>query len=253
MLNDTGDPSAPGAAQENAAPESAHAAHDGGAHDSGVQKLPWIGEAKRGDKILIGGIMLSGLYYLALMPLVPMLVAHHPTLLAMVRGSMTAIVTLGALVRTEHHSLVAAVLVGLPATIMFDWLYWWAGYRWGERGLMLMIGGKPNAGKKLHRVKRLSARFGPAAVILAYILPIPTAMIDAAAGWGGMRLRVFLVCDILGGLLWTGLLVGLGYGMGQGAVDVVNAISRYSLYLTLGLVVLIIARQTAAARRRPAI
>jgi membrane-associated protein len=219
-----------------------------------AQRMPWIGEAQREDKILIGGIVLSGLYYLALLPLVPMLVASHPLLLAVVRGSMTGIVTLGALVRTEHHSLAVAVLAGLPATIMFDWLYWWAGKRWGERGLMLMIGGRPNAGRKLHRVQRMSARFGPAAVILAYILPIPTAMIDAAAGWGGMRLRVFLVCDVLGGLLWTGLLVGLGYGMGQGAVDVVNGISRYSLYITIALVFLVIARQTTAARRRrPAI
>jgi membrane protein DedA with SNARE-associated domain len=240
MLNETGDPATPAIAAGPARPAS-------------DQRLPWIGAAQRGDKILIGGIMASGLYYLALLPLVPMLVASHPMLLAMVRGSMTAIVTLGALARTGHGSVVTAALVGLPATIMFDWLYWWAGRRWGERGLMLMVGGKPNAGKKMHRVKRLSARFGPVAVILAYLLPIPTAMIDAAAGWGGMRLRVFLVCDILGGLIWTSLLVGLGYGMGQGAVDVVNGISRYSLYITIGLVVLVVARQTAAARRRPAL
>lgn len=270
MLNETGDATAPSAAADPPAPDQAvrdQAVRDQVVVDQSVgdqagpdqavpdpaQRLPWIGAAQREDKILIGGIMLSGLYYLALLPLVPLLIASHPMLLAAIRGSMTAIVTLGALVRTGEGSLLVAVFVGLPATIMFDWLYWWAGKRWGERGLLLMIGGKPSAGKKMARVKRLSARFGPTAVILAYLLPIPTAMIDAAAGLGGMRLRVFLICDIIGGLIWTSLLVGLGYGMGQGAVDVVNGISRYSLYIALGLVVLVVVRQTAAARRRPVI
>jgi membrane protein DedA with SNARE-associated domain len=215
--------------------------------------LPWSGEAQRADRVLLGGIMFSGLYYLALLPLVPALIAHHPLLLAMVRGSMTAIVTLGALARTGHGSIVVAALVGLPATIMFDWLFWWAGRRWGERGMLLMLGGKPGAGKKMARVRRLSARFGPVAVILAYFLPVPTALIDVAAGWGGMRLRVFLIVDAIGGLLWTAMLAGLGYSIGQEAVDVVKAISHYTLLLTIALVVFVVVRQVVAAGRRPAL
>jgi len=37
-------------------------------------------------------------------------------------------------------------------------------------------------------IELVSDRFGPAAVILAYILPVPTALVDAAAGWARMRL-----------------------------------------------------------------
>ncbi len=218
--------------------------------DNNAPKLPWVGEAERADKIIVGGIMFAGVYYLALLPLVPMLIVSHPMLLAMIRGSMSAIVTLGALARTGEGSIVVAALVGLPATIMFDWVYWWAGKRWGERGLLMMLGGgKPKTAKRMERVKRWSHRWGPLAVIFAYLLPVPTALICGAAGLGGMRLRVFLVCDILGGLIWTCLLAGLGYSIGQRAVDVVEGISHYLLVITLALVALIIAKQVAAARR----
>jgi membrane protein DedA with SNARE-associated domain len=58
-----------------------------------------------------------------------------------------------------------------------------------------------------------------------------------------MRLRTFLILDLISKLLWIAFCVGLGYALGQGAVDVAKAVSRYALFLTIGLVVLIFARQ----------
>ena len=213
--------------------------------------MPWRGEAQRADKVLLAVLGISGLYQLALLPLVPSLVASHPLLLAVVRGSSTAIVTLGALARTGHGSLAVAVLAGLPATIMFDWVFWWAGRRWGERSFALFLGNKASAGRRTEQVQRLSRRYGVALVLFSYLLPIPNPLIDAAAGLGGMRLRTFLVCDAVSGLLWTGLLAGLGYAIGQAAVDVVESIAHYSLWLTIALVVLVVARQLVPGRRRP--
>jgi membrane protein DedA with SNARE-associated domain len=94
-------------------------------------------------------------------------------------------------------------------------------------------------------------RFGPLAVVLANILPVPSALIYAAVGDGGMRLGVFLVLDVLGTLLWTGLLATLGYELGRGAVDVTNAISHYAIWITLGLVVAVVIVQ--ARRNRAAL
>lgn len=220
--------------------------------DETAPPLPWGGKAQRADKALLGAIGFSGLYYLALLPLVPVLLATHPLLLAVIRGSGTAIVTLGALARTGEGSLPVAVLAGLPATIMFDWVYWWAGRRWGEYALRLMLGNRPNARARTARVQELSRRYGVVLVVFSYVIPIPNALIDAAAGWGGMRLRTFLVCDVVAGLLWTGLLAGLGYAIGQRAVDVVESVSHYALWLTLGLVVYVMVRQVMLARRPPA-
>jgi membrane protein DedA with SNARE-associated domain len=88
-------------------------------------------------------------------------------------------------------------------------------------------------------------------VVLAYVLPVPTALVDMAAGWSGMRLAVFIVCDIIGALLWASLLVALGYGLGQSAVDVAHKIAHYSLYLTIAIIVGIVVSQGLRANRSP--
>jgi membrane protein DedA with SNARE-associated domain len=55
-----------------------------------------------------------------------------------------------------------------------------------------------------------------------------------------MRLWVFLILDALGTILWTSLLAFAGWQLGHTAVDIADGIARYSLWATLGLVVLII-------------
>ena len=65
-----------------------------------------------------------------------------------------------------------------------------------------------------------------------------------------MRLGTFLVLDVIGTVLWTGLLATLGYELGRRAVDVTDAIGRYSLWATLALVVAVIAVQASAGTAR---
>jgi membrane protein DedA with SNARE-associated domain len=91
-------------------------------------------------------------------------------------------------------------------------------------------------------------RFGALAVVLAPILPIPSPLIYAAVGDGGMRLATFLVLDLAGTLLWTGLLATLGYELGQSAVDVTDAIAHYSLWATLALIAGVFAVQAGRGR-----
>jgi membrane protein DedA with SNARE-associated domain len=142
------------------------------------------------------------------------------------------------------------VLAGIPGSMMFDWLYWWAGRRWGSRGLRMFVGTHPRAARRMAWAERISLRWGWLAVATAYLLPIPTVLIYAAVGWTGMRLAVFLLWDLVGAMIWVVLIVGLGYAIGQRAVDVAHAVSHYALGLTVVLVVAIIARQVWTARRR---
>ena len=214
--------------------------------------LPWDGRAARADVICLAGIGISGLYGLLLLPAVPALVGTHPLLLELIRGSMTSMVTMGALARTGHASLVLALLAGIPGTMMFDWLYWWAGRRWGSAALTMLVGRHPRAARRIPWVQRVAHRWGGPAVVLAYLLPVPNVLIYAAVGWTGMSLAAFLVLDVLGALVWVGLLVGLGYAIGQRAVDVAHAVSHYALAVTLAVVVVIVARQVWLARRNPA-
>ena len=201
---------------------------------------PWQGRPQREDKTILGLMALAGLLPLALAPLIPALVASHPALLELIRGSTASIINMGARARIGEASIVEAVLLGVPSLMMFDWVFWWAGRRWGDAVFVWLLGGPgPRTEKRLARLHRLEARFGPAAVVFAYVLPVPTALIYAAVGDGGMRLWVFLILDVLGTILWTSLLAFAGWQLGHTAVDIADAIARYSLWATLGLVVLI--------------
>jgi membrane-associated protein len=211
--------------------------------------VPWDGHPERTDKILMGGIVASGLYLLALIPLTPKLVGTHPVVLELLKGSLTAMITMGALARVGEASLLVAVVAAIPGLMWFDWLYWWAGRRWGKRAIDVFLGNHPKAVQRTHQLERVVARFGWLAVVIAYFQPLPNALIYAAAGLTGMRLRTFLVLDLIGSLLWIALCVGLGYAIGQDAVDVARGVSRYALYITIALVVAIFARQYVKARR----
>jgi membrane protein DedA with SNARE-associated domain len=218
---------------------------------------PWGEGAGRADRTIALLIALCAAYSLALWPLVPALIGSHPLLLEIVSGSTLAEVTVGAHSRLGEVPLWFAVLAGVPGSMMFDWVFWWAGRRWGDRALHLVLGRDPSPRgvakreARAARLERMAERFGPAAVVLAYYLPVPTLLIYVAAGLSGMRLRTFLALDVVGTLLWVGPIVGLGYAVGRPAVDVLHRIDHYSTIVTVAVVVVVIGLQ--AARRRPAV
>ena len=130
----------------------------------------------------------------------------------------------------------------------FDWLYWWAGRLWGERLIAILSGRRNRGGKYMDRVQRWGRKFTWPAVIVAPFLPIPTAIIYVVVGWAGMRLVTFLILDAIGSLLWAGLLAGLGYELGHHAVVVAQSISHYGLWISIGLIVVIVFFQVRSQR-----
>jgi membrane-associated protein len=166
----------------------------------------------------------------------------------LLNGSTEAIVSAAAFARVGRGSLAVAILVAIPGLMMFDLLYWWAGRLWGERIILLFSGRRKHGARFIARVGRWGRWFTWPAVIAAPFLPVPTAIIYAVAGWAGMNVVTFLVLDLIGSLLWAGMLAGLGYSLGQHAVTVAEAVSRYGLWLTIGIVFLVVVGQMRAAR-----
>lgn len=203
----------------------------------------------RSEKLCLAGIGASGLYYLALLPVAPSLLGKDPVLLELLRGTTPAMVAGGAFARVGQASLVLALLAPLITLVMSDPLFWWAGRLWGPKAAHVLAGQGRRGQRLTGRTIRLAERFRGVAVVLAYYLPVPSALIYAAAGWTGMSLRRFLVLDIIGAMTWIALNVGLGYAIGQRAVDVAKAISHYALIVTLALIVLIFVFQLFRARR----
>ena len=225
--------------------EAVPVAADGGQQRSKWDdpRVPWAGKPRRVDILCWAAITLSGIYYWALLPFRASLIGTHPVLSELLNGSTEAIVAAAAFARVGHGSLVVALLAAIPGLMIFDPLYWWAGRLWGERVIALLSGRRNRGAKYMGRVQRWGRKFTWPAVVISPFLPIPNAIIFVIAGWAGMRLLTFIILDLIGSLLWAGMLVGLGYELGHHAVVVAQTVSHY------GLVDL--ARADRRDRRRP--
>jgi len=212
-------------------------------------RVPWSGRPQRADILIWAAIVLSGIYYWAMLPFRAELVGTHPVLGELLNGSTESIIAAAAFARVGHGTLIVVLLAAIPGLMKFDVIYWWAGRQWGER-LILLLSGKRNRGAKyMSRVQRWGRKFTWPAVLVSQFLPLPTAIIYAVAGWAGMRLTTFLILDAIGSLAWAGTLAGLGWELGHHAVVVAQTISHYGLWFTVGLVVLIVFFQVRSQRR----
>ena len=212
-------------------------------------RVPWAGKPRRADILCWAGITLSGIYYWALLPFLASLVGTHPVLPELLNGSTEAIIAAAAFARVGHGSLVVALLAAIPGLMMFDPLYWWAGRLWGERVIALLSGRRNRGAKYMGRVQRWGRKFTWPAVVISPFLPIPNAIIFVIAGWAGMRLVTFIILDLIGSLLWAGMLVGLGYELGHRAVVVAQTVSHYGLWISLALIAVIVVAQVRSQRR----
>ena len=215
-------------------------------------RLPWEGKPRRVDILCWAAITLSGLYYLALLPFRASLVGTHPVILEILNGSTEAIVSGAAFARVGHGSLAVVLLAAIPGLMKFDIIYWWAGRLWGERVIHLFAGRRERQRRRAQRftarVDRWGRWFTWPAIIVAMFLPVPSAIIYAIAGWTGMSWVTFLILDAIGSLAWAWMLAGLGWELGQHAVSVAQTISHYGLWVSIAIVVLVIAGQMRSAR-----
>ena len=215
-------------------------------------RLPWEGRPRRVDLLCWAAITLSGLYYLAILPWRASLVGTHPVISELLNGSTEAIVAAAAFARVGHGSIPIVLLASLVGLMKFDLIYWWAGRLWGEKILELFLGRSKRQRRRserfVARVNRWGRRFTWPAVIVAIFLPIPQAIIYAVAGWTGMRWVTFLILDAIGTLAWAGMLSGLGWALGQHAVSVAQTVSKYGLWVSIAIVVLVVAGQMRGAR-----
>ena len=222
--------------QEVAEPGVDPAAADGRPPASLADLLPWEGKATRGDKVLVATVFgVIGLMLLTI-PFRPFLLASHPVLLELVTGSLSAIGAGAAFARVGETSLGLVVLAGVFGMVKLDWLFWLAGRRWGARVLALFAPG-PWAARFVERLRTARPWLVRLAVMAGALPGVPAVAVYCLAGLSRMRLATFLVFDALGALVMVGLVAGLGYGLGQHAVDLVLLVDKYALWVSLAAIV----------------
>jgi membrane protein DedA with SNARE-associated domain len=211
-------------------------------------RLPWHGKPRAADIFCWLGIVVSGLFYWVLLPVRVSLIGTHPVVAELLNGSSESIISAAAFTRAGEGTLAVVLLAAIPGLMKFDALYWWAGRLWGERFIMALPGSRRVA-KHMARVQRAGRKFTWPAVVVSSFLPIPRAIICVMVGWAGMRLVTLLILDLIGVLLWAGVLAGLGYTLGHHAVVAAKTISHYSWWFTIAIVALSVLFTLRSQRR----
>lgn len=213
--------------------------------------MPWQGKPSKSDMRCWIAFMLLGVYGLAMVPLRPLILGLSTYALAVISGSTVAMVDIGAGLRLggEPHWWLWLVIASL-SVMKFDWIFWWAGRLWGH-GMIEVIGGRSRwAARMGHHAERLAERFGWLATFLVWVIPfVPSAVVFVFVGMSRMRLRTFLIIDFLGALTNRAVYFYLGYRIGEPAKDVVDVMQKYSLYISIALVVVIVIKSVRSSRQ----
>ncbi|MFC5065642.1 DedA family protein [Actinomycetospora atypica] len=216
---------------------------------------PWESPMARADKVLIYSTLTIIVVMLLSLPVRPFLLATHPLALAAVTGSLSAIGAAAAFARVGGTDVWLVVAAGVFGMIKFDWLFWWAGRRWGAKGVRFFT--PPGRAQRFVEKVQSWPAWGKALLVVAAALPgVPSLPLFLLAGLSGIPLVAFLVFDAIGAGLIAGLVTWLGYSLGQTAVDVVLKIDQYALWISLALIVVVSMRagrkqQGAAGPGRP--
>ena len=128
----------------------------------------------------------------------------------------TLLFSAGLLIATGTLHLnvwVAATLVPLAAVIG-NLVGYWIGYRAGP-----LVFQRPNSRMfKPEYVERSHAffeRYGAVAVVLARFVPIVRTVATVMAGVSKMRFGLYALYSIIGGVIWSGGMILLGYSLGH--------------------------------------
>ncbi len=99
------------------------------------------------------------------------------------------------------------------AATLGDTLNYWIGKRTGNRAFT----GEARFFKReyLERTRGYFVRYGGRTIILARFIPIIRTFAPFVAGVGEMAYGRFLAYNVLGGVAWVSLFVGLGFGFGN--------------------------------------
>lgn len=88
--------------------------------------------------------------------------------------------------------------------------------------------------KHIERTRAFYETHGKKTIVLARFVPIVRTFAPILAGVGQMDYRTFLSYNIIGGVLWSTLLVFLGWGLGSA----IPSIDRYLLPIVLAIILI---------------
>ena len=148
-------------------------------------------------------------------------------------------VVLGGVAAFEHRAALPAVMAAaILGAIVGDTIGYVVGRRWGRQILEGTVGRFVSA-EHLARSEALLVRLGGFGVLAGRFTAVFRVLVPGLAGMTGMEYRRFVRYNVIGGIIWAGGFVLLGFVAGNGWRRVEHAARAMSLGLGVGVVIVV--------------
>ena len=129
----------------------------------------------------------------------------------------------GAAVLGDAHLSAGSLFVGAPiAAIAGAQVGHWFGHRYGRK-LFDRPDGRVFNRQKVVATEKWLRKYGTGkAIVLARFVPFIRTLLNPMCGVVGISAKKFFIWNVVGGLIWTQLVIGLGFVLGEkleGSVD----------------------------------
>lgn len=154
----------------------------------------------------------------------------------------------GVLAGQGHVPLAGVMALGIAGAIVGDLVGYAVGRRWGRR-ILDSTAGRFVRAEHLDRAERALSRRGGWTVLVGRFTVALRVLIPGLAGMGRMPYRRFVVFDVLGGVLWGGAAVLVGYIAGSSWHTVQHYVSGAGLAALAAVVVAYLGVRMVRRRR----
>jgi membrane protein DedA with SNARE-associated domain len=137
----------------------------------------------------------------------------------------------GALCGTGHLNLGICLGLAVCASVLADTLWYQLGHRKGIKVLQLLCRISLEPDSCVRRTEGIFEKQGAKSLLIAKFVPGLSAVATPLAGIFHMRLRRFLLFDVLGALFWAGTFLGVGYLFADQIEDVAAKASQLGGWL----------------------
>lgn len=139
--------------------------------------------------------------------------AEAAVFLGLVLPGETAVFLGGVLASQGNINLVVLVLLVVLAAVLGDSVGYGIGRRFGP-AMRRSRAGRWVGPRRWADAEDSVRRRGAAAVVVGRWVGVLRALVPAVAGAAGMPCRKFLIANVAGGVLWAGVVAGLGFAAG---------------------------------------
>jgi len=125
--------------------------------------------------------------------------------------SIVFLMAAGALSARGQMLTSIVVLLGVLGCLAGDGLWFWVGRRWGSKAMRILCRLTPDPRGCSKNAQEKFQRYGLPVLCVAKFLPGLDMVMPPLSGAEGASVPAFFALDTVGGLLWSGAYVGLGY------------------------------------------